>query len=137
MLYDYRWCAELDIRSIKDTMKMGILRGKTPEMVHKEIWIHILAYNLIRKIMAQSAMHHNKKPRELSFKLTIQFIDAFRQSGILSNRDDEAYLELLSAIAHKKIGNRPGRWEPRRIKRRPKGFFRLQKARHFYHSEAT
>lgn len=136
-LYDYRWCVELDIRSIKDTMKMGILRGKTPEMVHKEIWIHILSYNLIRKIMAQAAIHHNKKPRELSFKLTIQFIDAFRQSGILSNQDDKAYLELLNAIAYKKIGNRPGRWEPRRIKRRPKGFLRLQKARHFYHLESA
>ena len=116
---------------------MGILRGKTPEMVHKEIWVHVFAYNLIRKIMAQAAIYHKKNPRELSFRLAIQLIDTFRQSGILLKNNYEIYLELLNAIAYKKIGNRPGRREPRRIKRRPKAFPRLQKARSFYHAEVA
>jgi hypothetical protein len=60
-IYDYRWCIEIDLKSIKDTMKMGILRGKTPMMIRKEIWMHILAYNLIRKIMAQAAHAYTTK----------------------------------------------------------------------------
>jgi hypothetical protein len=135
LLYDYRWCVELDLRSIKETMHMGILRGKTPAMVHKEIWAHILAYNLIRKIMAQAALIHNKKPREISFKLALQMINAFRQAGILSEKNKDNYLRLLKAICYKKIGNRPGRREPRRIKRRPKAFPRMQKSRHLYQKE--
>jgi hypothetical protein len=132
LLYDNRWCVELDLRSIKETMHMGILRGKTPAMVHKEIWAHILAYNLIRKIMAQAAITHNRNPREISFKLALQMIDAFRQAGILSEKNKENYMRLLKAICYKKIGNRPGRREPRRIKRRPKAFPRMQKSRHLY-----
>ena len=121
-LYHYRWSIELDLRSIKETMHMGILRGITPEMVRKEIWAHFLAYNLIRKIMAQAAMIHNKKPRNLSFKLALQVLRAFRQAGILQDNQEQYYVELLKAIAYKTIGNRPGRWEPRRVKRRPKPY---------------
>jgi hypothetical protein len=135
LLYDYRWCVELDLRSIKETMHMGILRGKTPEMVHKEIWAHLLAYNLIRKVMAQAAITYDKNPRELSFKLALQMIDAFRQAGIFSEKNENNYMRLLKAICYKKIGNRPGRREPRKIKRRPKAFPRLQKSRRLYHEE--
>ena len=126
----------MDLCSIKETMHMGILRGKTPGMVHKEIWAHLLAYNLIRKIMAQAAVIHDKNPRQLSFKLALQVIESFRQAGILSE-DHDAYFELLRAIAHKQIGNRPGRQEPRKVKRRPKSFPRLQKPRSFYHKKAA
>jgi len=59
-LYDYRWFVELSLRDIKTTMHMDILRGKSPDMVRKEIWVHLLAYNLIRKIMAQAAFIHEK-----------------------------------------------------------------------------
>lgn len=135
LLYDYRWCVELDLRSIKETMHMGILRGKTPAMVHKEIWAHILAYNLIRKIMAQAAITHDKNPREISFKLALQMIDAFRQAGILSEKNEADYMRILKAICYKKVGNRPGRREPRRIKRRPKAFPRMQKSRNLYKQE--
>jgi hypothetical protein len=130
-LYSERWLVETNLRSLKDSMQMGILRGKTPEMVRKEIWAHILAYNLVRKIMAQASILHHKKPRELSFKLALQMIDAFRHAGIFSETD-ETYAKLLAAISYKKIGNRPGRSEPRMVKRRPKPFPRLQKARKFY-----
>jgi hypothetical protein len=131
-LYDCRWFVEISLKAIKETMGMDILRAKTPEMVRKEIWAHLLAYNLIRKIMAQAASRHGKNPRSLSFKCAMQFIYAFRRSGNLSE-DSPAYEYLLRAIAHKAVGNRPGRSEPRMVKRRPKAFPRLQNPRSFYH----
>ena len=126
------WDIEIALKSIKETMHMDILRGKTPEMVRKEIWAHLLAYNLIRKVMAQSAVVYNKKPRNLSFKLTLQVIESFRDAGIFNEKNIISYSYLLKAIAYKTIGNRPGRLEPRRVKRRPKPFQKLQKARQLY-----
>ena len=134
-LYDFRWLCEIDLRAIKATMRMDILRGKTPEMVRKEIWVHLLAYNLIRKVMVQAARRHHKKPRQLSFKLALQCIEAFRQSGLLASGNAHAYENLLLAIASKEVGNRPGRWEPRAVKRRPKPFPRLRQRRSRYHAE--
>ncbi len=135
-LYFCRWWVELDLRAIKETMSMDILRGKTPEMVRKEIWVHLLAYNLIRKIMAQAAFAHNKKPRELSFKLALHVIKSFRDAGILSENNPIIYKTVLKAIAQKTVGNRPGRSEPRMVKRRPKSFPRLPKARQYYQGAA-
>src|SRR6476619_38889 len=67
-LYERRWSGEVDIRSIKSTMQMDILRCKTPEMVEKEIWAHVLAYNLLRTVMAVAAKEKDVEPRALSFK---------------------------------------------------------------------
>ena len=134
-LYNFRWLVELDLRSIKTTMRMDVLRGKSPEMVQKEIWVRLLAYNLVRKIMAQAAILHNRKPRELSFKLTLQITEAFRSAGIFDKA--EYYLELLKLITYKEVGNRPGRHEPRRTKRRAKPYPLLLKPRHFYHKRAA
>jgi len=136
-LYNYRWTIELDLRSIKDTMHMGVLRGKSPEMVQKEIWMHLLAYNLVRKIMAQSGAVFEKKPRELSFKLALQVIKAFRYMGLFYEKEESSYLEILKAIANKTIGNRAGRQEPRRIKRRPKPYPLLSKPRRIYQKGAV
>ncbi len=133
IVYGYRWSVELDLRSIKDTMRMGILRGKKPTMVRKEIWMHILAYNLVRKIMAQSAYAYNRKPRELSFKLALQVVGAFRYIGEFAESKHKVYGQLLKAIAYKRVGNRTGRCEPRRLKRRPKNYPLLLKPRHHYH----
>lgn len=134
VLYPHRWHVELDLRSIKDTMRMSILRGKTPSIVKKEIWAHILAYNLIRKIMAQAGSVHDKKPRELSFKLALRLIEAFRQSGMLLENSN-SYTLLLKAIASKTVGKRPGRQEPRRVKRRRQVYALLVKPRNYYHQE--
>jgi len=132
VLYSYRWFVELDLRSIKQTMNMDILKGKTPEMVRKEIWCCILAYNLIRKTMAQGATVHNKNPRELSFTHAMNLIKAFRDKMIFSENDEFAYSILLQGIVQIKVGNRPDRREPRVVKRRPKAFPRMQKARYKY-----
>ena len=67
-LYERRWSGEVDIRSVKETMKMDILRCKTPEMVQKEIWTHLLAYNLLRTVMAVAANENDIEPRKISFK---------------------------------------------------------------------
>ena len=77
-LYRARWNNELDLRSIKSTMKMDVLRCKTPELVRKEVWTHILAYNLIRTIMAQAAAKHGVEPRTISFKGALQTLEAFQ-----------------------------------------------------------
>jgi hypothetical protein len=135
-LYDYRWFVEITLRSIKTTMQMDALRGKTPGMVRKEIWMHFLAYNLIRKIMAQAAWAHGKQITSLSFKLTLQLIKAFQQAGLLNYKNPEQYEYLLEAIVYKKVANRPGRQEPRCVKRRPKTFPKLQKARELYKNAA-
>src|SRR5262249_30267656 len=76
-LYERRWEGEVDIRSIKSTMQMDILRCKTPEMVHKEIWAHLLAYNLLRTAMAVAAAESGIEPRQVSFKGAKQAVTAF------------------------------------------------------------
>src|SRR5262245_23439988 len=71
-LYRARWNAELDLRSLKRTMQMDVLRCKTPELVRKEVWAHVLAYNLVRAVMAQAATRHDIEPRSISFKGAVQ-----------------------------------------------------------------
>jgi hypothetical protein len=136
-LYDYRWFVEIDFLAIKQTMKMDILRCKSPEMVRKEIWAHLLAYNLIRKVMSQAARAYNKNPRQLSFKLSMQVIFAFCQAGLFNESNQKIYEKILKAIAYKKVGNRSGRSEPRRVKRRPKSFPRLNKPRKDFHKKGA
>src|SRR5262249_24527158 len=70
--YRARWNNELDLRSIRSTMQMRDLRCKTPELVRKEIWTHVLAYNLMLTLMAQAAATHDLQPRSISFKGAIQ-----------------------------------------------------------------
>src|ERR1700676_2909412 len=98
---------------------MDVLRCKTPEMVKKEIWMHLLAYNLIRGVMAKAAEAHARQPRLLSFKGTLQtmtaFQDALRQATPSERR--RLVTEMLKAIAHHKVGDRFGRVEPRANKR--------------------
>ena len=121
-LFLRRWNVELDLRSIKDVLQMDVLRCKSPEMVEKEIWMHLLAYNLIRGVMAQAAQAHNKSPRLLSFKGALQTITAFQEVMRLATPADRELLlqVMLRAIAQHDVGDRPGRVEPRANKRRPK-----------------
>jgi hypothetical protein len=126
-LYHERWHAEIDLRSIKSQMKVEILRCKTPAMVRKEIWIHLLTYNLIRKVMAQAAAEHNLTPRQISFAGAMQTLNEFRTSLLHASAAElpEMTRRILTAIAGHRVGNRPGRCEPRKVKRRPKGYSRL------------
>lgn len=121
-VYHARWQAEVDLRSIKITMQMDVLRCKTPDMVRKEIWMHLLAYNLIRTVMAEAAKSAKMRPREVSFKGALQTLTAYRT--LVEQAAPQAlpslYESLLEAIASHQVGNRPHRYEPRAIKRRPK-----------------
>jgi hypothetical protein len=133
-LYLQRWNNELDLRSIKSTMQMYDLRCKTPELVRKEVWTHVLAYNLIRTIMAQAATEHDMKPRSISFKGAIQTLEAFQPVIALRGSDSafrrELYDQLLECIASHRVANRPNRFEPRKRKRRFKLYDFLNKPRH-------
>jgi hypothetical protein len=118
-LYRERWHCELDLRSLKTSLQMTHLRCKTPEMVRKEIWAHCLAYNLIRKTMAESARHQEVLPRHLSFKGAVQTMNSFAPYLALCVTDkDGLWAELLVAIATHAVGNRPNRLEPRKLKYR-------------------
>jgi hypothetical protein len=130
-LYEYRWNGEVDIRSIKSTMQMDILRCKTPDMVHKEIWTHLLAYNLLRTVMAVVADQNDIEPRQVSFKGAKQALTAFAPKIEAALPEDRAPLidAMLTTIAYHRVGNRPGRWEPRARKRRPKPGSRLTQPR--------
>jgi Transposase DDE domain len=121
-LYRARWNNELDLRSLKSTMQMRELRCKTPGMVRKEVWAHILAYNLIRTVMAQAAARHDLPPRSISFTGAMQTLEAFRPLLEFGATDDasrsQLYQELLDAIASHRVADRPDRYEPRLKKRR-------------------
>jgi hypothetical protein len=121
-LYRLRWQAELNLRSLKTVMQMDVLRGKTPAMVRKEMWAHFLAYNLIRKAMCQAAKYFDLKPWTISFKGALQTLNAFAMPLLrcAADRLEELIEEILLAIARHEVGNRSGRVEPRRVKRRPK-----------------
>jgi hypothetical protein len=112
----------LDLRSIKDVLQMDVLRCKTPAMVRKGIWMHLLAYNLIRGVMADAAEVHDKQPRSLSFKGALQTMTAFQDALRLAlpSRRGQLMKEMLKAIASHRVGLRFGRVEPRANKRRPK-----------------
>jgi hypothetical protein len=130
-LYERRWDGEVDIRSIKSTMRMDILRCKTPAMVEKEIWAHLLAYNLLRTVMAVAASENGIEPREVSFKGAKQVVTAFAPKIEAARPEGRAGLidAMLTAIAYHRVRNRPGRWEPRARKRRPKPGARLTQPR--------
>ena len=134
-LYRARWNAELDFRSLKVTLQMDILRCKTPELVRKEIWAHVLAYNLIRTIMAQAASEHDIQPRSISFKGTVQTLEAFQPliaayGESHSTRRRSLYDRLLDAVATHRVADRPDRFEPRLRKRRQKKYDWMMKPRH-------
>lgn len=112
-LYKSRWQIELDFRNIKTTMGLKSFSCKTPQMVTKEMWTYFLAYNFIRSVMLESALHNNILPRQMSFKHTMQLLS--NQIVLLGKI---AYQNLLVIIGKKRIGNREGRIEPRAIKKR-------------------
>jgi hypothetical protein len=131
-LYRARWTAELDLRSLKRTLQMDVLRGKTPEMVRKEVWAHVLAYNLVRTVMARAAATHGVEPRSISFKGAAQVLDAFRPViAILGDRATRlrVYEQILDAVAAHRVARQPDRFEPRLRKRRPKHYAFLRKPR--------
>jgi hypothetical protein len=116
-----RWHAELDLRSLKSVMHMDVLRTMSPEMVRKEVATHLLAYNLIRGVMAEAARGEGIKPRRLSFKGSLHTVREFEASHLYDpDRIERDLPRLVSLIGRKRVGDRPDRYEPRAVKRRPK-----------------
>jgi putative transposase len=135
-LYRRRWRSELHLRSIKTVLQMDRLRSKTPEQVRKEFWMHLLGYNLIRGVMAHSAMESKTQPWRISFKGTLQTLSHFLP--LLVSSPPEPWCDtLLRSIASHVVGNRPGHHEPRLVKRRAKPYKYLQKLRRQYRNSCS
>lgn len=132
-LYGFRWNSELDIRSIKSNLNLGHVRCKSPAMVHRELWTTILGYNLIRTTSAAAARLHGKQPRQISFTSTCQYVLASwmqLSSRLIQDTEFASYLlKMLKQIAGCEVANRPGRLEPRVLKRRRHGYKLMMKPR--------
>jgi hypothetical protein len=130
-LYRRRWLVELDIEAIKITLGMDVLRCQTPEMVRKEIWTCLLAYNLIRKTMLQAAQRNELSPRQLSFATAVQTVAASWMVLPIASGTSAVALVIaqLDSLAEQRVGDRPNRVEPRAVKRRPKPHRLLTKPR--------
>jgi putative transposase len=131
-LYAYRWNAELDIRDIKQTLGLDHVRCKTPAMVRRELWVTLLAYNLIRKLMVTAAAVHGKQPRQLGFTLACQTVlSSWMLLATGTCRDvKQLWSQALERIAANEVANRPGRIEPRVIKRSHKRYPLMHDPRH-------
>jgi len=130
-LYGFRWNVELDIRNIKQALRLDHVRCKTPDMVRRELWVTLLAYNLIRTVIATAAAVHGQQPRHVGFTLACQTILVswmLLSTGSRSN-PRAMYTTMLAHIAANKVANRPGRIEPRVLKRRRHRYPLMQRPR--------
>jgi hypothetical protein len=118
-LYARRWNVALDLRNLKTTTGMDVPSCQTPQMNEKQLWVHLLAYNARRLLMAQADCHAGIDPRELSFKHTVQLWTEWVSRGLSATKDCG---RLFALIAQCRVGNRAGRIEPRMRKRRPKPY---------------
>jgi IS4 transposase len=130
-LYRQRWQAELDLRSLKQSLGLHHLRCRTPAMVRNELWVHLLAYNLIRGVMAQAALQRGVLPRELSFAGATQSLGAFAPLLVMAVESafNAHVAALWWAVGTHRVGDRPGRVEPRAIKRRRRKYPELHRPR--------
>lgn len=131
-LYRRRWQAELHLRSLKVVLQMDHLRCKTPHRVRNEFWMHLLAYNLLRRVMALAASEAKVPPWQISFKGTLQSLANFLPLLGSCMPLEAGCSALVACITAHLVGNRPDRYEPRRIKRRPKPHKLMQRPRHEY-----
>jgi hypothetical protein len=132
-LYAERWRVELWFRDIKTSMGMEVLHCKSPKMVHKELEMFFIAYNLIRCLMAEASLCYKVGIGWLSFKGTVdsvrQFAAAIAQARFRKTQK-RLLNKLLEVIARDRLPERSGRYEPRAVKRRPKPFPLLNRPRH-------
>lgn len=129
-VYRSRWLVELDIRAIKCSLGLDILRSQTPAMLKTELWSGLLAYNLLRIKMLQSCAASGRMPRTLSFTASMQMIGStWLLCAVVGVTDELAKLGQQAALSEQ-VGHRPDRIEPRANKRRPKLLALLTKPRH-------
>jgi hypothetical protein len=136
-IYRLRWQAELHLRSLKTVLQMDHLRCKKPHRVRAEFFMHLLGYNLIRRVMALAAVQSGMKPWEISFKGALQTLSVFLPM-LRSRTTLESWCDaLLASIAAHVVDNRPDRYEPRRKKRRPNQYKFLHAPRAYYKRRAA
>jgi putative transposase len=148
-LYHMRWHAELDLRALKQTLGMDQLRSTAPELVERELWMRVLSYNLVRKVMAQAALWAqaqgrkrrrrpgqaeaatNWTPRQFSFSCAVEQVMSWWHENTTGAAENQTarYEALLAGVSRRRVGQRPGRCEPRAVKRRPKEYDRLMEPR--------
>jgi hypothetical protein len=134
-LFGYRWNVELDIRGIKQSLNLDHVRCKSPQMVERELWTTLLAYNLVRWVCAQAAMVHDKLPRQMSFTAGCNvLLSQWMMPPDKSIRQTLGRHNLFQ-IACNEVADRPGRIEPRVVKRRPKPYPLMTKPRNQYKQE--
>ncbi len=132
-LYFERWDVELFFRDIKTTMDMDILRCKAPEMVHKEIIMHLIAYNCIQSLIVEATLHTKHNVRRISFKASLQTVRLWSTQlaqDMSSKKRYDLICLLYQTIARNVVVERLGRSEPRAVKRRPKSHQLLTAPRH-------
>ena len=130
-LYRQRWEAEINLRHLKTAMSMEFLSSKTPQMIRKEFYIHLLGYNLVRTLQSQAAKAHGIEPVQLSFAATQKHFEIF-SSLILTEsgqRHKHLYMLLVAIVASEKLLIRRNRAEPRAVKRRSKPYPKLKQPR--------
>lgn len=130
-LYRLRWQVELHYRQIKTNLALDVLRGLSPAMIERELWLHALAYNLVRALLLETSLAHKVPIARLSFKGTLDALQAWSERALVSRRHRRhARRTLLARLAADLVPLRPGRYEPRARKRRPKDYQLLTKPRH-------
>jgi hypothetical protein len=129
-LYAWRWNVEVDFRSLKSQLGLDVLRCKTPGMVEKEAWMHVLVYNMVRVVMAEASLNQKLSVRQVSFTECTQLLERFRILCSLSEGKTwkQLYTDILDSIKTK-VGNRPGRREPRALKYDPRKYSLLNMPR--------
>ena len=132
-LYRKRWNCELYLKDIKIALNMDVLRCQTPDMVEKELWMHLIAYNLIRILMGQAARAHQVEVERISFKGTVatvrQWAPLLAAAPLSTEERERAIDKMLYSIARDPVPFRPDRAEPRARKRRPKNYQLLNRPR--------
>lgn len=129
-VYHKRWHAETDIGALKQTLKLEYIACKSPAMIERHLWVALLSYNLVRQAMAAAALAHHLRPRQLSYAGAVQILEAFR--GVLHSSADatgQRCEQILQALAAHRVADRPGRVEPRRVKRRRDKYEQLRQPR--------
>ena len=116
-LYRRRWHVELFFRSIKVDLGMGVLRGRTAAMVRREIFVHLLGYNVVRALMLEAAKHQNIEVEKISFRAALDQLSTFRQLASFAADQGALLVAIIEEVGRHRVGNRPDRYEPRAIKR--------------------
>ena len=130
-LYRRRWMAELYLRDIKTTLGMDVLTCKSPAMVHKELLLYLIAYNLVRALMLEASLRHGLPVHRISFKGAVTTVREWAPvlAATPSQRRRWLYQQFLIVLARDPLPDRPDRVEPRARKRRPKNYQLLNKPR--------